>query len=374
MKEYTLSFIIPAYNAQQYIERAICSIISQPCFENTQIIVVNDGSEDATETICREYEGKYNNIYVYNKQNGGVASARNAGIELATGLYIAFLDADDWITQNILNESLYETLNEKKYDIYVFSYKLCSFDLQFEKQFPISSYQKEYSIQERCDTNWYPFSWGYFYKRFLIIDNDVRLFPVRYNEDISFAVRLFWLARSVYQSGKIMYVYYSNNDSAMHKKNFEAIFDEHYRSLLMLKAWFAERGGAYDTNATIIQLLDQILPTLCVYKSYSYTKHFVNDGRFAYLSRCFEPELPVVKTMMNNVKCYIQNPFKYWIKVKVRRWTILELQHFLRKHRSAREMFNRFYYTRTGYMTAIEELEKDYIDFISRKLEDSVYE
>ena len=89
-----ISVIIPAYNAERYIERTLNDLICQT-YKNLEIIVVDDGSTDRTGMICDEVAEKNPSIVVIHKQNGGVSSARNCGLEMATGDYIGFVDADD---------------------------------------------------------------------------------------------------------------------------------------------------------------------------------------------------------------------------------------------------------------------------------------
>ena len=99
-----LSIIIPAYNAENYIERCIDSILDQQYSNEIEIIVVNDGSTDSTEGILENYRRKYPTIFkIVTKENGGVSSARNAGLDVATGDWIWFCDADDYIVRNGLS-------------------------------------------------------------------------------------------------------------------------------------------------------------------------------------------------------------------------------------------------------------------------------
>ena len=99
-----LSIIIPAYNAENYIERCIDSILDQQYNNEIEIIVVNDGSTDSTEGILENYCRKYPTIFkIVTKENGGVSSARNAGLDVATGDWIWFCDADDYIVRNGLS-------------------------------------------------------------------------------------------------------------------------------------------------------------------------------------------------------------------------------------------------------------------------------
>src|SRR5574344_1753548 len=103
---YKFSIIIAVYNVEKYIRETIESIINQTMeFEkNVEIVLINDGSSDNSELICKEYGNKYaNNIkYIY-KKNGGVSSARNLGIKYAKGKYFNFLDSDDLLHPNTLD-------------------------------------------------------------------------------------------------------------------------------------------------------------------------------------------------------------------------------------------------------------------------------
>ena len=95
-----ISVIIPAYNAERYIDKCIKSLINQSIFQNLEIIIINDGSTDSTPEIINNYSINYRNIKVFHTQNQGVSAARNLGIEHAQGKYITFVDSDDWLEVN----------------------------------------------------------------------------------------------------------------------------------------------------------------------------------------------------------------------------------------------------------------------------------
>ncbi len=99
-----VSIIVPVYKAENYISKCVESLISQSLKE-IEIILVDDGSPDKSGMICDEYAKKDNRIKVIHKENGGVSSARNIGIEAAVGEYILFVDSDDWV-ENDYAESL----------------------------------------------------------------------------------------------------------------------------------------------------------------------------------------------------------------------------------------------------------------------------
>lgn len=96
-----VSIIIPVYNAGKYLEDCIKSILSQS-YKNWEMILVDDGSTDSSDEICDKYAAKYQNIITIHKQNGGVSSARNAGIKQAQGDWLYFCDADDILFEDAL--------------------------------------------------------------------------------------------------------------------------------------------------------------------------------------------------------------------------------------------------------------------------------
>lgn len=95
-----ISVIVPVYNVELYLKRCIDSLLRQT-YENIEIILVDDGSPDKCGQICDEYALNNNKITVIHKQNGGLSSARNAGIVASKGRYIGFVDSDDWVTDDI---------------------------------------------------------------------------------------------------------------------------------------------------------------------------------------------------------------------------------------------------------------------------------
>ena len=91
-----VSLIVPVYNVEKYLSKCIESLINQT-YDNIEIILINDGSTDNSETICRKYEKDNNNIVFISQQNAGLSEARNSGIDICTGDYIMFIDSDDYV-------------------------------------------------------------------------------------------------------------------------------------------------------------------------------------------------------------------------------------------------------------------------------------
>ena len=109
--EDLVSVIVPVYNVEKYLNKCIDSIISQT-YKNLEIILVDDGSPDNSGAICDEYAKKDTRIRVIHKENGGVSSARNVGIEISNGNWISFIDSDDWIEEDYFEIMLNEAKKE----------------------------------------------------------------------------------------------------------------------------------------------------------------------------------------------------------------------------------------------------------------------
>lgn len=106
-----VSIIVPVYNAEKTLVRCVNSILKQQ-YQNTEIILVNDGSTDNSLSICREYEKMDSRIKVIDKPNTGVSDTRNIGMAHASGEYFQFVDSDDWISENatkVLVDRILET-------------------------------------------------------------------------------------------------------------------------------------------------------------------------------------------------------------------------------------------------------------------------
>ena len=110
-----ISVIIPVYNVEKYLRECLDSVISQTLAE-IEIVCVNDGSKDGSRDILSEYEKKDDRIVVVDKENGGLSSARNCGLDVAKGKYVYFLDSDDLLNSQEALSELYQKAEENKLD------------------------------------------------------------------------------------------------------------------------------------------------------------------------------------------------------------------------------------------------------------------
>lgn len=176
-----ISLIIPVYNVEKYVNICLNSIIHQ-LYKNLEIIVINDGSKDSSGIICEHLSVKDNRITYISTENKGASHARNIGIEAATGEYIWFIDADDWID----NEAIGNLLNELSSDIIFFGFNRI-FSNGASKKCQIQSQTKKYSKDiPRILNNlfnstemFFGYTWNKIFKRDIIIK-----YNIRFKEDL----------------------------------------------------------------------------------------------------------------------------------------------------------------------------------------------
>lgn len=113
-----VSVIVPVYKVEKYLKKCVESI-RQQSYSNLEIILVDDGSPDKCGQMCDEFAKGDSRIKVLHKKNGGLADARNAGIEKASGEYLLFVDSDDWIHPMLVEKTLYDAQNMAQMLLYL---------------------------------------------------------------------------------------------------------------------------------------------------------------------------------------------------------------------------------------------------------------
>lgn len=114
MENELISVIVPVYNVSRYIDRCMTSLLKQT-YENIEIILVDDGSPDDCGFKCDQYARTDSRVYVIHKKNAGLGMARNSGLDIAKGKYVAFIDSDDYVDEQMF-ERLYDRLKHEKAD------------------------------------------------------------------------------------------------------------------------------------------------------------------------------------------------------------------------------------------------------------------
>lgn len=293
MNDVLLSIIIPAYNYGRFLSKTLSMLISQG-LDHCEVIVVNDGSTDDTEKICKEFSKEYENIHYFFQKNQGVSVARNVGLREAKGKYVYFFDSDDSLPDKTLDFFRYILSKNNSLDIFVFGYAVKKGDILYKKVFSdtldnelLDSFMMKKIFFEKklsfliCSS---------LYNREFILANDI-FFPVgiKIGEDIVFMINAITNAQSLYYSKRISFIYQIRDDSVMQgykgynmdrMRSFEVVRDTimnnaEYYSLVKKEANF------FIANSYLSNLVAYLKSNL---KDKEINKIFLDNKFFLYQS------------------------------------------------------------------------------------------
>lgn len=224
-----ISVIVPVHNANKFLTQSIASVLKQS-YKNIEVILIDDGSTDGSTDICREYEKKDSRIHVIYQKNKGVAAARNAGLAMARGKYISFVDADDVVHKDFI-KVLYRCINESGAPVAACRYAYFKYRLNVSDDMPSYAYQvwsQNAAIRELCvEGNIMPVLWNKLYRREIF---DGLLFPNgKIHEDEYVMSRIVLKLDNLPVCDAELYYYRKHEDSITGEKNrFSA---EHFKAL-----------------------------------------------------------------------------------------------------------------------------------------------
>lgn len=213
-----VSIIVPIYKVEPYIRQCINSILNQT-YKNLEIILVDDGSPDDCGMICDEYAQKDTRIKVIHKENGGLSSARNAGLEVAKGDFIAFIDSDDYVSENFI-KILYDLCIKNNADIAECDF--IKFEIEPEELLKKEKIEKftALEMQERIYSNDYVRTivvWNKLYRR--EVYKDLRFPDGKINEDEFTTYKAFDKCnKGIVTTNQELYYYRYNENSIMGRK------------------------------------------------------------------------------------------------------------------------------------------------------------
>ncbi len=236
-----VSVIVPVYNVENYIEKCLESLVNQT-LQEIEIIVVNDGSTDGSQTIINKYTDKYENkVKCYTKENGGLSDARNYGLKYATGEYIAFLDSDDYVDVT-LYEKMYKKAIEEKCD-----YVECDFIWKYNNREKKDIGYRYINKHEMLSTA-RVVAWNKLIKRELINQKQIQ-FPkgMRY-EDVEFFYKLLPYINGFGFVNECLIYYVQRGNSIVNTQNERT--SEIFRVLENVINYYKEKGlyNEYETE------------------------------------------------------------------------------------------------------------------------------
>lgn len=271
MKEL-ISVVVPIYNVEKYLGRCVESLLKQT-YENLEIILVDDGSPDTCPQMCDEFQKKDSRIRVIHQENAGLSAARNTGIKCATGTYIAFVDSDDYIAENMY-EVMYEDIKKNAADLCICD--ICCVNESGERireenselLFANKVYTSEEMMKRVCgveNCTWrYTPAWNKLYKKEIF--NSFQFIKGRIHED-EFAIH-----HTIHNSKKIsvipdkLYYYVQRENSIMNSsfsiKKFDAAlaFWDRYD---FVKKYYADS----ISYGALMQVYANLVVNLCKYNT-----------------------------------------------------------------------------------------------------------
>lgn len=207
-----LTVIIPVYRVSDTIDRCIESIVGQR-YDNMEIILVDDGSPDESPEICDRWAERDSRIAVIHKANGGLSDARNAGLDIARGEYVTFVDSDDYIGPDTYGELMSIITEHPEYDILEYPvYRFFGSDKQQLLTFGDNTFNDTTDYWMTAQAYTHAYAWNKIYRHRLF--DGIRFPAGRVFEDIDTLPRLLGQARTVATTGKGIY-YYCSNDSGI---------------------------------------------------------------------------------------------------------------------------------------------------------------
>lgn len=211
-----ISVIVPVYNAEKYLQRCVDSILAQT-FTDFELLLINDGSKDTSGEICDEYVVRDNRVRVFHKENGGVSSARNVGLDNAMGEWITFVDSDDWLPIDaLLNYSVngYEDLVIGGYKNHNSDRLIC---LDWCGNVVKSSGFSDF-LSQNIDSTSFRVPWCKLFKKQIIELCNLRFDEsLVFGEDTVFVTSYLLSCESVFISNKYCYNYYNIGDNYISK-------------------------------------------------------------------------------------------------------------------------------------------------------------
>ena len=306
MENPLISIIVPVYKTEQYLDRCVESIVNQT-YKNLEIILVDDDSPDNCPTMCDAWAEKDSRIKVIHKKNGGAASSRNAGLDIATGDYIGFVDGDDYAELNMY-ELLIDILEKNKADIAV-----CGYHIDNEKDVDsnIHTVSQLDSLKKICVGDYkYGVLWNKLYKKEIV--TGVKMPNFKCCEDLVFNYYCFKKAENVVECDMKLYHYMQNESSTIHGNFAIGAFDAVHSKELMLKEEQNTELEKYAVRGLISSsfvVLSGVIQSGKFTDKYDYLRNLILKHRHVIYSSNLYTKKEKVKTFILSMSPKLYNRF-----------------------------------------------------------------
>lgn len=272
-----VSVIVPVYNVEEYIDKCLETLTNQT-FKDFEIIIVNDGSPDNSESIILNYQKKYPQlIKYYKKENGGLSSARNYGIEKSNGKYLMFIDSDDYVTTDMI-EKLFNRIEEEQSDMAICNYFRVTCKGKIIKNYNNNPGTTNIKSNPEIILNKQA-AWNKIYKKELFSQN--KFDEGKYYEDLRLIPKLYLECKKIAFIDDFCYYYIERDNSIMKDINL-------------------------DKNYEIVEAIDSLIAH---YKSHNKYEEYREEIEFMMLDNIMVSTFDRIICSTNNIK---NNLKRYW--------------------------------------------------------------
>lgn len=319
--EVTAAVIIPCYNVSPYIERCINSLLTND-FDSKRLIFINDGSTDNTGDLLDKFAQRHNCIIVIHQKNGGVASARNAGLQIANSKYILFCDPDDYVCPNFISTAVNE-IEKSNRDMLLFGFNsdwtgriepalpIEDYDLKTPEEIRNILFPRIFGLSLTQFNRWThgkPLMseketgqiWRWIYRKRLLDDNNIKFRDVKVGEDMVFNCECLLAANNVGSINDCLYNYFPRKDGLMYS-NIHGL--DSYRNKLDMLRERKRIGTIYQTITGNDAL--ELYGGSCVMSCFELAFLLSKAGRYD-LFRSYVAD-PTVQKSISKSKLGIQN-------------------------------------------------------------------
>ena len=293
-----LSIIVPVYNLEDYIAATLDSLLSIHFSSNYEIVVINDGSTDGSESVIRDYQQKQSRIVLYSIKNQGVSNARNVGISKATGEYITFVDGDDTVEPDFFEKAVQE-LDRDGYDFVQGNFRIIDSSnasyMQFVSEDTVIS-EREIMLDKLfgLEKLIHNAVWGKVY-RAEVIKNTLFDRTIKIAEDQKFVFDVIEKSQKIKLLSCIGYNYFQRSSSAIHSGNINSEIDK-----LKVLSYCKKRV----TNNSILLNIERH-ELLILLNMYAVQTMNGGDNRECYERMCALDIKPIWDSLNNNIRIRI---------------------------------------------------------------------
>ena len=262
-----IDVIIPVYNQEKYLRRCLDSLLPQTD-ESIKVFLVNDGSTDGSLSICREYAATYKNVEVIDKKNGGLSSARNAGLNAASGEHVVFIDSDDYVSEDYI--ARVKESAERGDALTVFPFIVKHIKLGENTVMTDSGeYTAKNALCTLSEKGMFNLAWNKVYSRRIIETEPTLRFTEggEPGEDLLFNCDYFKRIDSVYVSEKPVYYYMRNGEDTLANRFRKNLWDNNKIFIDKIKSTFAffnveDEYGISVLSAAVLNYVHSAIPNM----------------------------------------------------------------------------------------------------------------